>query len=773
MTSHRGPAVAPGRKPLVPAGRRLDDIVRRMTASVDGLEPGPARQFARQVAPRPQPLSHLHHHLEARPDALVSGSSEVPLVVLRLIAVLGEAGFEGVVAPSCTDCGRVKYLSLHVEGGRVCRRCGEHRGGKACGRCGARRPVRAYDEIGPICEQCWTHDPTNWEICAFCDKPSVPCVRLPDGRAIGRCCKRGPQCDRCAENHVADAVPGSEVVCRRCRSNPNGLCESCSAQGPLVSIFRPALCPACYRSRSEGTCSACGQHRLVSTCRAVNDAALCRHCWPRPKGTCANCGHYREIQRKWPLGPVCGSCYREIRRNTATCPSCGEHQPLVGTAASGARICAACSGLDVDYRCRSCGQPGHMIVRGICERCLVVAQATELLAGSGGAASPLFEPFLRALAVADSPPSMLAWLRPGRGPAALLALLGQSGEISHEVLDVLPQDQVLQHLRDLFIHVGVLPERVEFLERLGPWIATITSEEPSHIAKVVRIYAKWSVVRRARQRSSTRPYTNGTAQAARRQVRMAVVFMRWLDTESITLGAVSQTDIERWLTEVSPSAGIAAAEFLKWARRHQLVGNVSIPLRQSSLLSTPPIREDDRWRSLRRGLNDDSLPLEIRLVGALVLTYGLTVSRIVALRADQIDHRDDGTYVRLGAHDLVLAPAIAGLLKRHQLEATSFSVLYRSVSRGPQWLFPGRSAGRPANSSRIVQKLTAHDVPPIRRARGAALITLAGDLPVPVLADLLGISISSAGNWARHAQHDWTAYVAARASSRAQEEDPR
>lgn len=49
-----------------------------------------------------------------------------------------------------------------------------------------------------------------------------------------------------------------------------------------------------------------------------------------------------------------------------------------------------------------------------------------------------------------------------------------------------------------------------------------------------------------------------------------------------------------------------------------------------------------------------------------------------------------------------------------------------------------------------------------RRARTAALIALAAELPAPVLADLLEIHIHTALKWARHAQRDWSTYLSVR-----------
>ena len=42
-------------------------------------------------------------------------------------------------------------------------------------------------------------------------------------------------------------------------------------------------------------------------------------------------------------------------------------------------------------------------------------------------------------------------------------------------------------------------------------------------------------------------------------------------------------------------------------------------------------------------------------------------------------------------------------------------------------------------------------------------MTLAADLPAPILADLLGLHITTAVRWVGYARRDWSAYLAARA----------
>jgi hypothetical protein len=62
-------------------------------------------------------------------------------------------------------------------------------------------------------------------------------------------------------------------------------------------------------------------------------------------------------------------------------------------------------------------------------------------------------------------------------------------------------------------------------------------------------------------------------------------------------------------------------------------------------------------------------------------------------------------------------------------------------------------------------EVVGHGIHP-RASRSVALFALAGQIPAPVLADLVGISTGKAAAWAKLAARDWSDYVANRAASR-------
>jgi len=81
-------------------------------------------------------------------------------------------------------------------------------------------------------------------------------------------------------------------------------------------------------------------------------------------------------------------------------------------------------------------------------------------------------------------------------------------------------------------------------------------------------------------------------------------------------------------------------------------------------------------------------------------------------------------------------------------------------------LFPGRAPGRPIRVATLRNRLVRHRITPTP-GRHAAILTLTGDLPTPVIADLLGVSHKTAIRWATHTGGDWNDYIAARGETHA------
>ena len=453
---------------------------------------------------------------------------------------------------------------------------------------------------------------------------------------------------------------------------------------------------------------------------------------------------------------MCSTCYEAIRNNPSTCASCEISQPLIATNEAGRGICGPCSGAQVDYFCRRCGQGGRLYAEGECVRCVLAQRLNDLLTDDDGLPHPQLGPFLQALAEVEHPVTILGWLRKSVAAKALAEMARTKQPITHESLDALPPHKSLLYLRAALTHTGVLEERNEHLEGLAAWLEHELADEPAERARLVRTFMHWHLLRRARRRAQRREFTTGSSRFARRQIRNVLRLPTWLDGEDGSLAELTQADLDQWLL-AGPNERRDVRYFLAWAADRNLCRRLrvdSAPVMTLSDLST----EDERWRCLKRCLVDDSLPLDVRAAGALVAIFGVPLSKIVRLTINDLDARGDEVRLTLDKSPFTLPPRLAAVLRTLASTSTPRAAVGRAIPT--PWIFPGGVPGRPLSVSSLSNRLREHDIV-ARPTRHAALLALAEDLPPVVFATLLGVHIATAERWAKIACHDWAGYVAA------------
>jgi hypothetical protein len=738
-------------------------VIRHLTRTVPDLDEEAAHAaLADAAAVKGKALRELDACLTAHPDALIVGTSDCPPSLVRL-ALLQRAGHR-VQPPKCDACGRSPEHLRAALGGRLCSRCASRTSRIVCARCGLEGRVAARRAEGVICYTCYGKDPLVTEVCGKCGRSALPVARLPDGASLCRNCYTRPvrTCIDCGQLRPTKIIVADGPVCQSCYKHhrPRRRCGRCNRVRPIsrrATDDSPDLCEGCYQG-PEATCSVCGRFRQCVGARS--GTMVCHSCLPRPRRACARCGRLRPVNAEWPIGPVCSGCYEHIRNHPAACTRCHTIQPLIGADPDGRPICGSCAGAPVDFACRRCGQHGRLYAEGTCTRCVMIARLQDLLTGPDGAISRELAPVLAAFSDVEHPISILGWLRRS-GSARLLAhLASEDRPITHDLLDQLPPGRCLDYVRRVLVHTSVLPERLEHLERITPWLDQILAERPEGHAVVVRQFAQWHVLRRARRSARKHGgYTQGAGASARSRILTALDFLAWLDERSLTLTTLTQADVDLWLTR-GPTSRSQLRSFLAWTTNQRLTGPLVVPTRTAEAPSLV-LDEQTRWQQLHRCLTDDTLPLDIRAAGAVILLFGALISRVVQLTLDDFQQRQDRSYLVLDRHPVLLPPRLADLLGRQASTARSTSALGRSMPR-TLWLFPGRSPGGHVSPNRLSHKLMRHGIH-ARAARNAALLTLAADLPVPVLADLLGLHVSTATRWARYVQRDWAAYLAARA----------
>ncbi|MFE6404451.1 hypothetical protein [Streptomyces alboflavus] len=409
----------------------------------------------------------------------------------------------------------------------------------------------------------------------------------------------------------------------------------------------------------------------------------------------------------------------------------------------------------------TCGNCGDIQSDGECTRCVL---KRELHAEFGSTDSSPLAPLISALEAAEHPASALNWLhRPESGASLLRELLASGYPLSHELLDAFPHRAAAVHLRQMLVHVGVLTARDENVARTERWMRHCLDQAADHHKAVLHPYATWVVLRRVRHRSQTRGTSRSSAQHARSQVATALKFLQWLDGQDLTLATATQSHVDQWLAAGS-TVRLQLRDFLRWTRRCRLSAELHVPWRPEGEPANF-FDDDEQLALLTRCVSDPTLPADVRAAGAIVLLYGVSVTRVTRLTRHDIDQRDNGTYLSLGQLPVLMPPAIERVVRAQCEASASLSVVGRAVSGVVPWLFPGRLAGRPVGPAPLAGRLKDYGID-IRSARNTAVLALASDLPAPILSQILGIHINTAVDWGKYVKRDWTGYIQDRADER-------
>ncbi len=672
----------------------------------------------------------LDRHLAAHPDALTAPDPHAPIGLVRLAYALDAAGHR-VTLPGCVRCGKQwpRLIRLAPEG-RCCEWCVTREKTAICARCGRRGNPTAVRPEGPICRQCYQVDPERVETCTRCGRSRIPSRRDPEGRPLcGTCARPVHTCGSCGRNAVAKAYDSNGPLCAHCYQRPRRQCGGCGRIAPIA-----------LRGRDGA-------------------ADLCSRCRPEVHHHCVDCTHFRPAKALWPRGPVCARCYRQAVAAPKHCANCGNTRVLTGTNSAGLAICSPCAGRAVDHLCTTCGEAGPQHYVRTCRRCAIRRRLTELLADEHGGVRAQLLPLVDHLAGKERADSTLRWLDRAK-PAALLRHLGALAKpISHNDLDDLAPSTALHYLRAVLVHLEILPDRLEPLGRLEPWLDTVLETLPPHQVLLIRPYAQWSVLRRARRRAIRRRYTDHSAASDRNKIRIAIRLLRWLDDQHLTIDNLDQPHLEHWLAG-SRDRTCAITGFIIWLSQRGLIDDdITLPAKPATL-PTEVLDTANHTDRIRRLLADTTIPVTVRVAGLIVLLYGIPLTRIRLLATDAVTQRGGATFLTFSRNPLQLPPAIAALVTDLLVSAQDTATA-APPGRAP-YLFPSPTTpGVPLHAHTLSVYLTKLGIP-TRVGRNTALFTLTAELPAPVVADLLGMHINTTTQWADYTRRDWTHYLAAR-----------
>jgi hypothetical protein len=517
---------------------------------------------------------------------------------------------------------------------------------------------------------------------------------------------------------------------------------------------RPDICVNCYRAPTA-TCQTCGRHRPCYHIGASRPT--CMACLPRRIFTCAHCGEARPATTHWPGGPVCVACYDAGLRRRGSCAKCGDLRRLVAPPGPDATLCCDCAGVAPLARCKHCGIEDKLYERGRCERCALARRATALLAGASGTVPDALVGVHAAIVASAVPRKALNWLRSGAGAPILAAIASGTMPLSHAALDDHPRSRAADHVRQMLVAHGALPERNEELARFERWVDdTLAGMSRADDAGLVRRFATWHVLRSLRSRIEHRPPNQRIAtRYARNQLSTAIAFLDWLHQRGIDLKDCTQGDVDRWLA--GPPLRREARHFLAWAARRGHVKKLTI--RAQPEHPGDALDAEERWDIARRLLHDNNVGLIDRVAGSFVLLYAQPLSRVAVMTQDQVAVDADGhVSVRFATHALEIPEPLAALVATLTTGVRHGHIGIGAPTATP-WLFPGHLPGRPITPAQLGNRLAVFGID-ARAARRAALLQLAAELPAPVLAGTLGITTATAVDWVKAAGGDWATYAA-------------
>jgi integrase len=469
---------------------------------------------------------------------------------------------------------------------------------------------------------------------------------------------------------------------------------------------------------------------------------------------CANgCG--RTTKRPvWPGGALCFVCANGRVRRHGLCPSCGFIRSLPGGIGD-APMCATCGGITESLVCRTCGADDDFRSLGRCRRCSLRTRLDRLFDDGTGRVNPTLVPLVDALGAMEVPRGGISWLSRQDTSERIRAIATGEIPLTHEGLDTLAMSNGREHLRELLITHGVLPERDRYLAAYERWakdrVASVT--EPAD-RRLITAYLRWHHGPRMARFAEAGELTESRYSVVRAQTNIAVRLLAWLRARGTDLVTCTQGDIDTWFA-TGPSTRLHSRSFLSWAIRTHRRPTLRLPPDRHA--APRPMPEGERLDLLSRFLLDEDVDLEDRVAGCLVVLYALPISRINRLATGDFEPVDGGLALRI-SDDLVPVPApLAALIGRLAERRRNVTGAGHPDS---DWLFPGGRAGQPIEPDQLALRLNRLGV--TRAARTAALDALLATVPAPVLAKLLDRKPWRVAERSKLLGTDWRNYVALR-----------
>src|SRR3984885_1275879 len=397
-------------------------------------------------------------------------------------------------------------------------------------------------------------------------------------------------------------------------------------------------------------------------------------------------------------------------RGVRACPS------RYGRAPDGV-LCVTC--FRARQRCRRCDRLG-VGYRGLCWGCLLADRVDELRARAGP------ERGIRLAAYLDRwRPHPVRRRRCGgciRPPTRWFKdVVDGRLELSHEAFDQRQGDagegSAIAYLRAALVAHGALPARDEIVAAFDRWVTRALGALPDGPDRAtLTAFSAWQVARKLAATSTRHdgaPPPSATKHA-RAQVTQAIALTLWLHDRQLRLADLRQDLLDEWLT-AGTATRRAVNQFIQWLARSK----PSRPLQIAwpVAMHNPPIASDEhRLRALSAVLADRRVDPTVRFTAAAVLLFGQPLTRVAALRREDLIRTDHGWQLRFGRRP-VDVPALLEEVLADLTVATGRTA--RTAANQTDWLIPGRKHGTHVTAEELRRRLQVIDLPVRPGRRGA------------------------------------------------------
>lgn len=619
--------------------RQIEELLPRGNALPLGLD-----LFGIIVKALPHEISRVRtlEFLTKHTYSLKSGGPAPPYIA-RLITELKLAGATTLRLPLCPQCQKPVPLPYAKSDTYLCRPCYSEQITDVCARCNRTKRVATRRDGVVLCGSC-SHA-LNRDICSKC-LTLAPVAGRESGLPICQLClvRRKEPCSACGAIAAVHSRQNGHAICKRCyRVPPNG---------------RGRLRHHAKRPARRRICSKRGASRLCID--FTTDRPLCTSCAGPVLHTCVACRRERQAHAIWAVGPICVTCYDG---RPGQCDECDSELRVISIDSK--TLCLRCAGSGAIQPCARCHRGARVYQNKTCISCMVDLHFEKI----GIVEGTLLYPARQLLQLQAAPRRLLTWLRKSPG-AQLLPQIASRNEIpTHRWLDQRDHHHT-SYLRSILVRSGLLPARIESIDRFEVWLSRFIAAAPLEFKEVLTAFGRWHVLRRLRMMCERRGEMGATLAGARNRVRLGLHFLTWLKERSITLDQCRQADVDDWLA-TSSSAAYHVRPFLMWAARERLCRRLSVP-QAVPVTQITPTPDKLRWKLVRRLLMDESMDDTGRIAGLLLLLYAQRISRIRNLTSKDFSD-ENGEYFARFARELVpLCPALAELV-RSRLSANARS----------------------------------------------------------------------------------------------------